>query len=46
MTILNTFISFVNGVLSFEIGGFPIYTYLISITIVTIIIKILKEIFK
>lgn len=44
MTILNIFINFINQLLNFEILNIKLATYLITITIVIVLFKIIKHI--
>lgn len=43
MEIFDLFITFLDKILSFEILGFSLYTYLITITTVIIAIEIIKN---
>lgn len=42
MDILNLFINFIEHILSFEILGIDLFTFLITITIITLIFSIIK----
>lgn len=43
MELLTLFINFMNDILSFEIFNIPIYIYLITLTIVSIVFQIIKN---
>lgn len=44
MTIFNLFINFINNIMNFSILGIKISVYLLSITIIIIVFKIIKHI--
>lgn len=43
MNIFELFINFVNSILDFKILGFSIYTYLITISVIVIVVEIIKN---
>ena len=46
MIILNLFIDFINAILNFKIFNIELYAYLLTITIIVIIFKIIEAISK
>ena len=43
MDILSLFLTFLESILSFEILGVSLYIYLITITVITLVIQMLKN---
>lgn len=43
MELLTLFINFINDILSFEIFNIPIYIYLITLTLISLVFQIIKS---